>query len=112
MAEYAANNNESRRKSAKRLPEKIKRPASAFLFFLQTFKSAFEFEHPDENLTAAELSNIATEKWKSMTPEEKENYEEMSTYSKDEYHDIKQLSSLDRMASVAELALEIENSLS
>lgn len=107
MAEYSANNPEMPRKTVKRSGESLRRPASAFLFYLQTFKAAFEMEHPEEVLAAAELSRIASEKWRSMTPEEKEPYEQMNTYNKTEYREVKSMSNLERMTTAAELALAV-----
>eukprot|EP00210_Caulerpa_lentillifera_P000907 g878.t1 len=106
-AEYSANNPETSRKAVKRSGEIPTRSPSAFLFFLRAFKTAFEKEHPEESLSADESSRIAAEKWKSMTPEEKDPYERMSSYEEREYHGIKETSNLERMATAAELAFAV-----
>lgn len=106
-ARYSANNSDSPRKAIKRSEDNLRRNSSAFLFFLRRFRTAFENEHPEEFLTDAESSRIASEKWKSMTPEEKDPYERMSSYDKGEYQQIKDLSNLNQMASAAELALAV-----
>jgi len=109
MAEYLSKNpRENVKQRSKRPPESVRRPTSAYLFFLQTFRTAFEHEHPGVVLSATEMSRLTTEKWRSMTPEEKDPYQEMSLFSKQEYKRIKTMTNMERMAAAAELALGAE----
>lgn len=50
---------------------------------------------------------MTTEKWRSMTPEEKSPYQEMSHFSRQEYHRIKSMSNMERIASAAAFALNV-----
>ncbi|OMO85089.1 hypothetical protein CCACVL1_10434 [Corchorus capsularis] len=55
-------------------PNKPKRPPSAFFVFLEEFRAVFKKENPNVKAVSA-VGKAAGEKWKSMSPADKEPYE-------------------------------------
>lgn len=51
--------------------------------FANAIRATVAEEHPDLSLT--ERSKVIGEKWRALTPEEKKEYEDMSTASKEKY---------------------------
>ena len=62
-------------------------------------------EHPDEPVAVKIIGKEAGEKWKAMSPEEKEPYETLSTASKQEYARMKQLTPAERIMLLAAQAM-------
>ena len=62
-------------------------------------------DHPDEATAVKVIGREAGEKWKSLSAEEKEPYELLSTASKAEYARMKQLSPAERIMVLATQAM-------
>ena len=62
-------------------------------------------DHPDEPVAVKIIGKEAGEKWKSMSMEEKEPYETLSTASKQEYARMKQLTPAERVMLLAAQAM-------
>lgn len=85
-----------RRQKKERDPSELKRPQSAYFFFLADFRLKFKKEHP-ENTSVAVVGKAAGEEWKRMPAEEKAPYVEMSAASKAEYARLKTLTPAERV---------------
>ncbi|GLT89436.1 hypothetical protein SLE2022_074160 [Rubroshorea leprosula] len=68
----------------KKDPNKPKRPPSAFFVFLEEFRSTFKKENPNVKAVSA-VGKAAGEKWKSMSEDEKSEYEAKAAKRKTEY---------------------------
>jgi len=95
-----------RRPKKERDPGELKRPQSAYFFFLADFREAYKREHPGDQPQVALMGKLAGDKWKSMTPEERAPYEQMSTASKSEYKKLKSMTLDQRMAAAASAAMQ------
>ncbi|PSS23817.1 High mobility group B protein [Actinidia chinensis var. chinensis] len=71
-------------KTAKKDPNKPKRPASAFFVFLEEFRKTFKKENPNVKAVSA-VGKAGGEKWKSMSVAEKAPYEAKAAKKKSEY---------------------------
>lgn len=63
-------------------------------------------EHPGDQPQVALMGKLAGDKWKSMTPEERAPYEQMSNASKAEYKKLKSMTPDQRMAAAATAAMQ------
>ncbi|XP_039021637.1 high mobility group B protein 3-like isoform X2 [Hibiscus syriacus] len=70
--------------SAKKDPNKPKRPATAFFVFLEEFRTIYKQEHPKVKAVSA-VGKAGGEKWKSMSNEEKAPYKAKAAKRKLEY---------------------------
>lgn len=95
-----------RRSRNRRDPGDLKRPQSAYFFFLADFRNAYKREHPNEQPQVALMGKLAGDKWKSMTPGERAPYEEMSKASKEEYKRLKEMSADERLRAAATAAMQ------
>ncbi|KAL3152984.1 hypothetical protein ABBQ38_012012 [Trebouxia sp. C0009 RCD-2024] len=86
-----------RRQKRARDPSELKRPQSAYFFFLADFRELYKKDHPDEATAVKVIGREAGERWKAMSLEDKEPYELLSTASKAEYARMKQLSPAERI---------------
>jgi high mobility group protein B1 len=73
--------------SAKKDPNKPKRPPSAFFVFLEDFRKTFKEKHPNVKGVAA-VGKAGGEKWKSMSKSEKAPYEAKAAKRKTEYEKV------------------------
>ena len=64
-------------------------------------------EHPGDQPQVALMGKLAGDKWKSMTPEERAPYEQMSNASKAEYKKLKSMTLDQRMAAAATAAMQV-----
>ncbi|KAL6126738.1 hypothetical protein ACLB2K_074783 [Fragaria x ananassa] len=71
-------------KSAKKDPNKPKKPASAFFVFLEEFRITYKQEHPNVKAVSA-VGKAGGAKWKSMSAAEKAPYEAKAGKRKTEY---------------------------
>ncbi|KAJ4720055.1 High mobility group B protein [Melia azedarach] len=71
-------------KSAKKDPNKPKRPPSAFFVFLEEFRKVYKQEHPNIKAVSA-VGKAGGEKWKSLTDSEKAPYEAKAAKRKSDY---------------------------
>ncbi|KAK9913720.1 hypothetical protein M0R45_037529 [Rubus argutus] len=71
-------------KSAKKDPNKPKKPASAFFVFLEEFRITYKQEHPNVKAVSA-VGKAGGAKWKSMSPAEKAPYEAKAAKRKTDY---------------------------
>ncbi|PRQ59424.1 putative chromatin remodeling & transcriptional activation HMG family [Rosa chinensis] len=71
-------------KSAKKDPNKPKKPASAFFVFLEEFRITYKQEHPNVKAVSA-VGKAGGAKWKSMSAAEKAPYEAKAAKRKTEY---------------------------
>ncbi|CAD7703461.1 unnamed protein product [Ostreobium quekettii] len=95
-----------RRAKKERDPAEIKKPQSAYFFFLADFRDAYKREHPGDQPQVALMGKLAGDKWKSMTPEERAPYEQMSSASKEQYKRLKSMTPDQRMAVAATVAMQ------
>ncbi|XVF24107.1 hypothetical protein REPUB_Repub13aG0098800 [Reevesia pubescens] len=70
--------------SAKKDPNKPKRPPTAFFVFLEEFRITYKQEHPKVKAVSA-VGKAGGEKWKSMSHAEKAPYEAKAAKRKAEY---------------------------
>ncbi|XP_042492771.1 high mobility group B protein 1 [Macadamia integrifolia] len=71
-------------KTAKKDPNKPKRPASAFFVFLEEFRKTYKQDHPNVKAVSA-VGKAGGEKWKSLTEAEKAPYEAKAAKRKSDY---------------------------
>ncbi|XP_058109107.1 high mobility group B protein 1 isoform X2 [Magnolia sinica] len=71
-------------KTAKKDPNKPKRPPSAFFVFLEEFRKIYKQEHPNVKAVSA-VGKAGGEKWKSMSDAEKAPFEAKAAKKKGEY---------------------------
>eukprot|EP00884_Botryococcus_braunii_P022172 jgi/Botrbrau1/8639/Bobra.0196s0033.1 len=79
-------------------PAELKRPQSGYFFFLAEFRQTFKEENPGQAMIVKEMSKLAGEQWKKMTPEERAPYEELSKQSKQSYAYLKTLTPEERVS--------------
>lgn len=72
------------KKQAKKLPNKPKRPPTAFFVFLEEFRKIYKQEHPKVKAVST-VGKAGGEKWKSMSNAEKVPYEAQAAERKAEY---------------------------
>ncbi|XVE99744.1 hypothetical protein REPUB_Repub03eG0227300 [Reevesia pubescens] len=73
--------------SAKKDPNKPKRPPTAFFVFLEEFRVIYKQEHPKVKAVSA-VGKAGGEKWKSMSNAEKAPYEAKAAKRKSEYEKV------------------------
>jgi len=98
MVEYDKDHPKPLRRAKKeRDPAELKRPQSAYFFFLADFREEYKAAHPGEPTAVSVIGKAAGARWKEMTPEQKLPYENMSTASKAEYARLKTLTPAERV---------------
>uniref|UniRef100_A0A3B4FZX6 High mobility group box 2a n=1 Tax=Pundamilia nyererei TaxID=303518 RepID=A0A3B4FZX6_9CICH len=65
--------------------KKPKGKTPAYAFFVVDFYKEHKKKHPGAKVTLPEVSKLCSEKWKSMSPEEKAKFEEMAKNDKRRY---------------------------
>ncbi|DBA70695.1 TPA: hypothetical protein ACH3X2_012071 [Trebouxia sp. C0005] len=106
MAEYEKDHPKPpRRQKRARDPTELKRPQSAYFFFLADFREQYKREHPDEATAVKIIGREAGERWKNMSNEDKEPYETQSNASKAEYARMKLLTPAERIMVLAAQAM-------
>lgn len=65
--------------------KKPKGKTPAYAFFVVDFYKEHKKKHPGAKVILTEVSKLCSEKWKSMSPEEKEKFEEMAKNDKRRY---------------------------
>ncbi|EAU80600.1 hypothetical protein CC1G_11400 [Coprinopsis cinerea okayama7 len=68
-------------------PNAPKRPASSYILFQNEVRNELKRQNP--NLTNPELLTLISEKWKNMTDEQKETYNQQMLKAKEEYSQAK-----------------------
>jgi len=66
-------------------PVKPKGRASSYAFFVKTCREEYKRRYPDSAVSFSDFNRKCGEKWKSMTADEKQRFEEMSTADKARY---------------------------
>ncbi|BDA51274.1 probable high mobility group protein B1 [Coccomyxa sp. Obi] len=103
IAEYAASHPKPpKRRTKHREPGHLRRPTSAYFFFLNTFREAFKKENPDKVVPVGEMGRLAGVRWTLMSAAEREPYERLSAASKALYVRLKALTPEQRAAREAE----------
>ncbi|CAL8466370.1 g5906 [Coccomyxa elongata] len=103
IAEYAASHPKPPKRRAKpREPGHLRRPTSAYFFFLNTFREAFKRDNPDKVVPVGEMGRLAGVRWTLMSAAEREPYERLSAASKALYARLKALTPEQRAAREAE----------
>ncbi|KAL0044112.1 hypothetical protein WJX82_010449 [Trebouxia sp. C0006] len=106
MAEYEKGHPKPpRRQKRARDPTELKRPQSAYFFFLADFREQYKREQPDEATAVKIIGREAGERWKNMSNEDKEPYETQSNASKAEYARMKLLTPAERIMVLAAQAM-------
>lgn len=59
---------------------------SAYAFFVQTCRTEHKKLHPDENVQLAEFSRQCSERWKTMSEEEKKKFHDLADQDKVRYN--------------------------
>ncbi|XP_050733549.1 high mobility group protein DSP1-like [Eriocheir sinensis] len=59
---------------------------SAYAFFVQTCRTEHKKLHPDENVKLAEFSRQCSERWKTMSEEEKKKFHDLADQDKIRYN--------------------------
>jgi len=94
-----------------RAPGELKRPQSAYFFFLAVFREQFKEQHKGEVIPVSVVGKAAGEKWKQLTPEERRPYEDLSTASKNEYARMKMLTPAERMMVAAAARMQQQDDM-
>ncbi|KAK9902762.1 hypothetical protein WJX75_005161 [Coccomyxa subellipsoidea] len=103
IAEYTVAHPKPPKKRAKpREPGQLRRPTSAYFFFLKTFREAFKKDTPDKVVPVGEMGRLAGVRWTLMSAAEREPYERLSTASKALYARLKTLTPEQRAAQEGE----------
>ncbi|XP_075263971.1 high mobility group-T protein-like [Convolutriloba macropyga] len=97
---------QANRPKKERAPGELKRPQSAYFFFLADFRLQFKEQHKGEVISVSVVGKAAGEKWKQLTPEEKKPYEDMSSASKSEYARMKMLTPAERVMVAAAATMQ------
>lgn len=66
-------------------PVKPKGRASSYAFFVKTCREEYKRRYPDSAVSFSEFNRKCGEKWKSMTSDEKQRFEDMSSEDKVRY---------------------------
>ena len=80
--EYKSDN-DGKKKKKDRDPTKPKRPISAFFIFMKENRELFKEKNP--NKKGKEISKVAGEEWKKVSPKEKKEYEGKAKIEKAKY---------------------------
>ena len=65
-----------KRPSKKASADRVKRPKSAFMIYTMETRKAIQEANPGMSVTV--IAKIIGERWRNLSPEEKQNYQEMS----------------------------------
>ncbi|GMH33865.1 hypothetical protein BSKO_01699 [Bryopsis sp. KO-2023] len=79
-------------------------PQNAYEFFFRDFQEAYKNEHPEDQPQTKTMKKLASDKWKSMTPEEKVPYEDLAKESREEQK-LRLKSVMEEQMSTAEASL-------
>ncbi|KAK9846121.1 hypothetical protein WJX84_002860 [Apatococcus fuscideae] len=86
----------ARRHKKERDPSQLKRPQSAYFFFLADYREAYKKEHPGEPVAVKVIGKAAGDQWRDMGAEAREPYEQKSTENKKSYALMKTLTPQER----------------
>ncbi|KAK9851540.1 hypothetical protein WJX84_008439 [Apatococcus fuscideae] len=86
----------ARRHKKERDPTQLKRPQSAYFFFLADYREAYKREHPGEPVAVKVIGKAAGDQWRDMSAEAREPYEQKSTENKKSYALLKTLTPQER----------------
>merc|ERR1712072_350450 len=72
------------KKKKEKDPNAPKRARTAFNFFLDDFREKYKKDHPEAK-GVVEVTKAGSQRWKEMSPEEKQPFEEMATRAREAY---------------------------
>ena len=71
------------KKSSQEEETKIKKPQTAFFFFINERRNKFKEDNPD--LSMCQITKSLSEVWKALTDAERKKYDDLNTADKDRY---------------------------
>ncbi|KAK9813100.1 hypothetical protein WJX72_009043 [[Myrmecia] bisecta] len=106
IAEYERDHPKPPRRVRKeRDPSELKRPQSAYFFFLADFRDEYKEQHPGDAPPVKIIGSLAGVRWRAMSAEQRAPYDDRSSQSKAEYARMKRLTPEERVMVAAAAAM-------